>query len=129
MPKRRLSYVHAGAPLPGTVNRKIEDGNWPGSPRNSLRNQHQPLVLPLHEPSCPKTSGLAVVVNSIASKAPDQKCTSGKGERVDLPQTLPGPPVASVAEQPRPPQEKSNSGAKGWRMRLPPRPPLPKWDA
>lgn len=34
MPKRRLSYVHAGAPFPGTVNRKIEDGNWPGSPRN-----------------------------------------------------------------------------------------------
>jgi len=34
MPKRRLSYAHAGAPLSGAVDRKTEDGNWPGSPRN-----------------------------------------------------------------------------------------------
>ncbi|KAL4071343.1 hypothetical protein V8B97DRAFT_2007306 [Scleroderma yunnanense] len=145
MPKRKLSYVPVGLPFPGTVNRKSENGDWPGYPdpfENSPLNQYQPLISPLvtsasdterkkspvlHEHSRLKTSGLAIVAKSTASKDPDHKNTSAGSGGNSLKQDLPASSVAPAAEQPKPSQEKSNPGG-GWRTRLPPRPPLPKWD-
>ncbi|KAI6009878.1 hypothetical protein EDC04DRAFT_3095085 [Pisolithus marmoratus] len=157
MPKRRLSYVYAGGPFTGSVDRRTEDGEWPGSPdpfKSSPRHQHQPLVSPLSSPnnlvqdiihqdssfqcgvgvpvSCPKSPQGSVV--HIPHKRSEQPCkiTLAKGE-ADRQTASDGsssslPVTPENGTQPKSDQEKPASGGGGWRTRLPPRLPLPKWD-
>ncbi|KAI5988045.1 hypothetical protein EDD15DRAFT_2199218 [Pisolithus albus] len=155
MPKRRLSYVYAGGPFTGSVDRRTEDGEWPGSPdpfRDSPRHQHQPLVSPLSSPkdfvlvtqesgpqrgvdvsvACLKSPQISV--GHIAQKGSEQTsevspANGGADRQTISDSSSPSSPVISVSrEQPKPHQEKPASGGGGWRTRLPPRPPLPKWD-
>lgn len=157
MPKRRLSYVYAGGPFTGSVDRRTEDGEWPGSPdpfRDSPRHQHQPLISPLSSPkdfvldttlqesslqrdvgvsaACPKSPRASV--GHIAQKGSEQPsevrpANGGTDRQTVSDSPSPGSLATSVNRaQPKSHQEKPASGGGGWRTRLPPRPPLPKWD-
>ncbi|KAI6125523.1 hypothetical protein EV401DRAFT_2068269 [Pisolithus croceorrhizus] len=157
MPKRRLSYVYAGSPFTGSVDRRAEDGEWPGSPdpfRNSPRHQHQPLVSPLSSPrefvqdTPSQESSLQRAVNvsvsclksprgsvaHIAPKGSEQPSeispANGETDRQTVSDSSsPSSPMTSAnGAQPKPHQEKPVSSGGGWRTRLPPRLPLPKWD-
>ncbi|KAI6148437.1 hypothetical protein BKA82DRAFT_992219 [Pisolithus tinctorius] len=158
MPKRRLSYVYAGGPFTGSVDRRTEDGKWPGSPdpfRNSPRHQHQPLVSPLSSPNkfaqvttpqetslqrgsdvsipCPKSpQGSLVNITQKGSELPKNANPAKRGpDRQAVPHgSSSSSPTASsvIPAQPKSQQEKPTSGGGGWRTRLPPRLPLPKWD-
>ncbi|KAG1716223.1 hypothetical protein ID866_963 [Astraeus odoratus] len=158
MPKRRLSYVHVGAPFLINLDRQLEDVDRPGSPdplRNSQHHHHhQPLLSPHFIPSSSPSGRTGAEVNSNASStaqcslahtpipavtrdlpllAPSKHEPSSHKKSSDEQLVCPSsdgsgstPPLPS--QKPKPEKEKPRSGGGGWRTRLPPRLPLPKWD-
>ncbi|KAH7883317.1 hypothetical protein F5I97DRAFT_225652 [Phlebopus sp. FC_14] len=147
MPKRRLSYVHAGG---GTtpVSGELVGAPWPGSPSpicpHTPLHQHQPLISPLSaEIQSPGKSGsnsdssIEKLVNGLMPRLPSIRFPVGKSnaegmvDRPPSPRSSYGPKVAQTTEQTKqmePRGERGSGRGGGWRTRLPPRPPIPKWD-
>ncbi|KAF9222458.1 hypothetical protein BS17DRAFT_190161 [Gyrodon lividus] len=173
MPKRRLSYIHIGGPLPYSGDNDTA-GQWPGSPspieNGSPWHRHQPLVSPLpldsprvqrdkpaskpgssleklieglmprsasirlSQPNSPATGAVGLPQDTneqIRSGGERRNSREAAGQEAPLMQYLQPTPASAVAvEQTKPAlsQDKPKSGGGGWRTRLPPRLPIPKWD-
>ncbi|KAG9312212.1 hypothetical protein JVU11DRAFT_7510 [Chiua virens] len=142
-PRRRTSYTYVRDPLPLTKGLDHGDPS-PGSPRfPNHRHQHQPLVSPLHNPppgsrisneNMPvdnNDSSVERLVNELLPSSPSirlsppgsPKLSQESRDQKDGAQKLlsPSPAPASTPRQNKPKPAP-------WRTRLPPRPPIPKWD-